>query len=132
MGTLTPHGSSFEREQARRIVCMEKELADTQAALQRMTDQCAAEKRRADAAVDDFGRFMDSFEQCDYCKTNGDNIRSMDNEELVFVIPCPRTSCSIARNDRDCYTCKLRWLDSEEAFPTFCGNREREYVRGVD
>lgn len=42
--------------------------------------------------------------------SNGDAIRRMVDEELVFYIPCPIRECKVPYNDRDCYQCKLGWL----------------------
>ena len=47
-------------------------------------------------------------------QTNGDMLRRMDDEELVFHINCPIHECKIRLPDRDCYQCKLGWL-SEKA-----------------
>ena len=44
--------------------------------------------------------------------TNGDVIRMMTDEELVFVIHCLKCECSIPQNERDCYRCKLDYLRS--------------------
>lgn len=42
--------------------------------------------------------------------TNGDAMRAMDDEELVFLIKCPEHECLVSAADRDCYGCKLNWL----------------------
>ena len=44
--------------------------------------------------------------------TNADYIRSLPDEELVFVVHCLKT-CTIPNNDRDCYKCKLEFLKAE-------------------
>lgn len=46
--------------------------------------------------------------------TNGDYVRSLPDEELVFVIHCLKT-CTIPNNDRDCYKCKIDFLKKERA-----------------
>ena len=44
--------------------------------------------------------------------TNADYIRSLPDEELVFVVHCLK-NCTIPNNDRDCYKCKLEFLKAE-------------------
>ncbi len=56
--------------------------------------------------------------RCDSRKTNADKIRSMSDEELVEVIPCPYMKdpydeCIHGWHDYDCNKCKLEWLQSE-------------------
>jgi transcriptional regulator with XRE-family HTH domain len=45
--------------------------------------------------------------------SNGDAIRNMPDEELVFYINCQQMECKISPPDRDCYLCKLNWLQRE-------------------
>ena len=46
-------------------------------------------------------------------ETNGDMLRRMEDGELVFRINCPKHDCGVAMNDRDCYQCKLDWLQAK-------------------
>jgi hypothetical protein len=56
--------------------------------------------------------------------TNADYIRSLPDEELVFVVHCLKT-CTIPNNDRDCYKCKLDFLKSEHKDYDYLGGKTK-------
>nr|DAH29676.1 MAG TPA: hypothetical protein [Caudoviricetes sp.] len=56
--------------------------------------------------------------RCDSRQTNADRIRSMTDEELAEVMPCPYMKdmydeCVHGWHDYDCGKCKLEWLQSK-------------------
>ena len=76
----------------------------------------APEKRNVSKPMSEqMQKLADRYEQATgkkFCgKTNADKIRSMTDEELVNVVPCPlgfsMFRCPI---ERQCGTCKREWL----------------------
>ena len=56
--------------------------------------------------------------------TNADYIRSLPDEELVFVVHCLKT-CTIPNNDRDCYKCKMEYLKAEYKDYSYLGGKTK-------
>lgn len=58
---------------------------------------------------------MESERDCEFFQrmTNADKIRSMEDEELAFILMCPHDIDQDLCIKKNCYNCVLEWLQSE-------------------